>query len=370
MDTHRRLRRSPTLARATTLALVLSALTIAAFISSCSPRQTRERIVGGPVNARTIPATAPLPGLTAPPSQPPLLSPTPSSSPTPLPPAPTATSSPTSTETAPAPTISPTASVTDTPQTPRVISDGAVNLRAGPGRSYPVVATLHAGQVAAIVGRNAAGDWWQLAGIGGKRVWVADSVVRVIGPVDKVAVARDIPTAAPVPTAALRATAPPVAARAQSTKTPIPSGPDFKLASVRLWGAVENGGSFNGPLFNCGLGRVLHVYVIDSAGNPLNGVTVKSGTLPYEEEVTGLKGPGMAEFVLGEAKEVYVLRDAAGKEVTSDRSRGVSTMVYDIPVELLIHGGYCRDAQDCANYIAPCSCCHHYSWDVTFQRAD
>ena len=77
----------------------------------------------------------------------------------------------------------------------------------------------------------------------------------------------------------------------------------------------------------------------------------------------------MAEFVLGEAREVYVLRDAAGTEVTSDRSRGVSTMVYDIPAELLIHGGYCRDAQDCANFVAPCSCCHHYSWDVTFQRA-
>jgi hypothetical protein len=227
-----------------------------------------------------------------------------------------------------------------------------------------VVATLHAGQEAEIVGRNAAGDWWQVAEIGGKRVWVADSVVLAVGPVDKVAIARDIPTAPP------RATTPPVAARARPTETPIPSGPDFKLASVRLWGAVENGGSFNGPLFNCGLGRVLHVYVIDAAGNPLNGVTVKSGTLPYEEEVTGLKGPGMAEFVLGEAKEVYVLRDAAGTEVTSDRSRGVSTMVYDIPVELLIHGGYCRDAQDCANFVAPCSCCHHYSWDVTFQRTD
>jgi uncharacterized protein YraI len=299
MYPHKRLHRSLKPARALTLALVLTTLAIAAFISSsCSPGRTRERIPGGPVSARTIPATAPLPGLTTPTSQSPLPSPTISSSPSPPPsPTPTATLPP-PTETPPAPTISPTPSATDAPQTPRVIPDGGVNLRGGPGRSYPVVATLHAGQEAEIIGRNAAGDWWQVAGIGGKRAWVADSVVRVIGPVDKVAIARDIPTAAPVPTAALRATAPPVAARAQPTKTPIPSGPDFKLASVRLWGAVENGGSFNGPLFNCGLGRVLHVYVIDAAGNPLNGVTVKSGTLPYEEEVTGLKGPGMAEFVL------------------------------------------------------------------------
>jgi hypothetical protein len=226
-----------------------------------------------------------------------------------------------------------------------------------------VVGTLHAGQEAEIIGRNPTGDWWQLAWTDGNRVWVAGTVVRVLGPIDKVTPARDIPTAAP------RATAPPIAARSQPTRPPSASGPDFKLASVRLWDAIENGGSFDGPVFNCGLGRVLHVYVIDAAGNPLNGVTVKSATIPYEEEVTGLKGPGMAELVLGEAKEVYVLRDAAGSEVTSDRSRGVSTMVYDIPVELLIHGGYCRDAQDCANFVAPCSCCHHYSWDVTFQRA-
>jgi uncharacterized protein YraI len=269
-----------------------------------------------------------------------------------------------------APTSGPTASATHAPQTPRVVSDDDVNLRRGPGRSYPVVATLHAGQVAEVVGRNAAGDWWQLAWIGGNRVWVAGTVVRVLGPIDGVTLAGDIPAAPPVPTAAPRATALPAATRSRPAGTPNPSDPDFKLASVRLWDAIENGGSFDGPKFNCGLGRVLHVFVVDAAGNPLNGVTVKSATLPYEEAVTGLKGPGMAELVLGEAKEVYVLRDAAGREVTSDRSRGVSTMVYDIPVELLIQGGYCRDAQDCANFVAPCSCCYHYSWDVTFQRDD
>ena len=70
-----------------------------------------------------------------------------------------------------------------------------------------------------------------------------------------------------------------------------------------------------GPCSTAVWSRALHVYVVDAAGNPLNGVTVKSATIPYEEEMTGLKGPGMAEFVLGEAKEVYVLRDAAGTEV-------------------------------------------------------
>ena len=307
MELHRRLRRLVKPARAITLALALSALAIAAFIGGCSPGRTREQLPGSPVITRTIPAATPLPSLTAPPSQTPLPSPTATSSSTPPPLTSTETPPPT-TEKSPSPTISPTASATNAPETPRAVSDDDVNLRAGPGRSYPVVATLHAGQEAEIVGRNAAGDWWQLAWIGGNRVWVAGTVVRVLGPTEKMALARDIPTAAPVPTAAMRATAP-VAARSQPTRPPISTGPDFKLVSVRLWDAIENGGSFDGPLFNCGLERALHVYVVDAAGNRLNGVTVKSATIPYEEEVTGLKGPGMAEFVLGEAKEVYVLRE-------------------------------------------------------------
>ena len=118
-----------------------------------------------------------------------------------------------------------------------------------------MVATLHAGQEAEIVGRNAAGDWWQLAWIGGNRVWVAATVVQLLGPIAKVALTRDILTAAPIATAATRATAPPAAARSQPTRTPSATGPDFKLASVRLWDAIENGGSFDGTMFNCGLGR-------------------------------------------------------------------------------------------------------------------
>jgi hypothetical protein len=219
------------------------------------------------------------------------------------------------------------------------------------------VAALHPGQEARILGRNAAADWWQLAWAGGSRVWVAAAVVKGLGPVDTVALVEYIPTPPPAPTATRKPVGP--------TAT---SGAEFKLVSERLWDALENGGNFSGTRFTCGLARILHVYVVDPAGKPLDGIVVKSATIPYEEDVTGRKGPGMAEFVLGEAKEVYVLRDAAGREVTSDHSHGVSTMVYDIPVELLIQSGYCRDAQDCTSFVAACSCCHHYSWDVTFQR--
>ncbi len=355
MGKHRRLRCSVAPARVVVLTLALLALAILAFACGCSPGRNQERPTGEPVMARAIPPTVPpAPSLTAPQSPtllrllPPSASPLQASTATPLPP----TERPHS-------AVTPTASQTATPQAPHAVADGEVNLRDGPGRAYPVVATLHAGQEVEILGRNAAGDWWQLDWTGGGRVWVAATVVRVLGPTDTVVLIEDVLPPPPAPTVTPRPTAPAV--------TP---GPEFKLVGVRLWDAVENGGSFEDSVFNCGMGRVLHVYVKDAEGNRLDGVTVKSATMPYEEDVTGRKGPGVAEFVLGEAKEVYVLRDAAGREVISDRSGTVSTLVYDIPVELLIQGGYCRDAEDCANFVAPCSCCHHYSWDVTFQRAN
>ena len=340
--------------RAAVLAGALSVLAILTFAGSCTLGQYREPPTAAPTTAQVIaPTVAPSPLARWPAPRSPTVPPPPAS------PLPTGTAAPPTPTDKPTSTITPAASLTITPQTPRAVSDGEVNLRGGPGRAYPVVATLLAGQEAEILGRDANGDWWQLAWSGGHRVWVAATVVRVLGPTDTVTLVHDIPAPPPEPTRTPQPTVPVV--------TP---GPDFKLVSVRLWGAIENGGAFEGSVFHCGMGRVLHVYVIDEKGNRLDGVTVKSATMPYEEDVTGRKGPGVAEFVLGEAKEVYILRDAASREVSSDRSRGVSTLVYDIPVELLIQGGYCRDADDCASFVGVCSCCHHYSWDVTFQRTN
>ena len=219
--------------------------------------------------------------------------------PSPVPPSPTA--APTATPTTEPPTVTPqppTITPTPEPQQPRAVADSDVNLRGGPGKAYPVVGKLLAGQEVEILSRNASGDWWQLAWPGGKQAWVAGTVVQIVGPIDTVAVAKNIPappvqpTRAPQPTAAPKAPANP-----QPTK-----GPEYKLVGARLWGAIENGGSFDGPSYHCGMGRVLRVYVLDAVGNPLNGVTVKSASDPYEERVTGDKGSGMAEFVLGRGK--------------------------------------------------------------------
>ena len=164
-----------------------------------------------------------------------------------------------------------------------------------------------------VIGRNGDRTWWQVLLPNGNEGWVAASVTTVTGPVDSIAMAVNIP---PTPTQAPQPTAAPTL---QPTATPQPqaSGPEFKVASMRLWGVVENGGYLDGPSVHCGYRRDLWVYVLDSAGNRIDGVTVRSAVPPYEEDVTGSRGPGALQLVLGEAKEIYVIRDQGGREVTT-----------------------------------------------------
>lgn len=288
---------------------------------------------------------------------PPTPTPIPTSTPTPLPPTDTPTATPTA-----EPTATPTATPLPKPQA--IVSAQEANVRRGPGTGHPVVARLRQGEMVDLIGRNVDGTWWQVALATGEQGWINASLVSTIGPADAVEVAAVIPT--PPPAAAPRPTSPPAARPTQPP--PQPAGPTFRLVSVRLWGVQENGGYFDGPSLHCGFRRDLWVYVLDASGNRLNGVTIKSGVAPYEEEVSGNKGPGAAQFVLGEAKEVYVVRDVNGQDVTSDRAF-VSTIPRDIPNDQLIAAGYCKDEASCAELKNGYACAHHYSWDVVFQRS-
>ncbi len=66
--------------------------------------------------------------------------------------------------TAAAPTSQPTKSPTDTPveTRPYVVSSVSLNVRSGPGTSYPVIGRLAPGQKALVEGKNADGSWWQI----------------------------------------------------------------------------------------------------------------------------------------------------------------------------------------------------------------
>ena len=93
----------------------------------------------------------------------------------------------------PAPTPSPTA------QPEVVVANPRVNVRSEPSPDAPVLGQVLSGARLQIIGRNEAGDWWQVCCFEGNSVWIADEVVQAQGPLELVALSPDLPTATPVP---------------------------------------------------------------------------------------------------------------------------------------------------------------------------
>jgi hypothetical protein len=286
-------------------------------------------------------------------------------SPTLEPPSPTVASTDTPvppTATSPATAAASTVTATAATQ-PRVVAEDTANLRSGPGKAYPLVGRLNAGESAEIIARNASGDWWQLAWGGQGSAWVAGTTVKVQGPIDTVAVAKNVPPPPAPPTAPPPTKTPPTKA------PPAPAGPDFRLVSKRLFTPEENGGGHDGPTTLCGNNHTLYLTVLDAAGNPLNGVTVKDVN-GATERVSGDKGPGKLDFDLWwPGIDVVVVRDVDGRQVTSDVGRDIKVDTGAIPDEVLIAARYCTDPESCAHIKGECGCCHHLSWEAVFQRA-
>jgi len=121
---------------------------------------------------------------------------------TPLPP----TGTPPPTATPGPPTATPTAANTPLPPVVVKVSVDKANVRQGPGTAYPVVTQLDADTEVTVVGRNHAGDWWKICCVNGADVWIADSVVKVEGPLwlvpEATGIAPPPPTAAPTNTPA------------------------------------------------------------------------------------------------------------------------------------------------------------------------
>lgn len=116
---------------------------------------------------------------------------------------------------------------TPEPEARAVVTSPLVNVRAGPGTQYDLAGQVDRGAEFRIVGKNPAGDWWQICCVDDRTVWIAGFLVDATGPVDSVAVASDIPAAPPTPTPApvvVQPTAPP--APAAPTATPAPAEPE------------------------------------------------------------------------------------------------------------------------------------------------
>jgi hypothetical protein len=99
----------------------------------------------------------------------------------------------------PPPTATSTATGTPLPPVMVEVTVDQANVRQGPGTTYPIVTRLDAGTTVTVVGRNRAGDWWKICCVNGSDVWIADSVVRVTGPLWTVPEVTNIPPAPPAP---------------------------------------------------------------------------------------------------------------------------------------------------------------------------
>jgi hypothetical protein len=274
---------------------------------------------------------------------------------------PTATLIP-ATPTATVTLIPPTASPTPTPPQPHVMADSDVNLRSGPGKAYPVVGKLRAGQEVNIIGRNGSGDWWQLSLGGTDQAWAAGTVVKVLGPIDTVAVAQNIPPPPPTNTPAAPPPPPP------PTVPPKPAV-DYVVRSLRLRPVGQDAQRCTGGEHN------IFVTVVDPAGNPLDGVRVRE-LFTGQINVTGSQGKGVGraqwDIYRGGGGQLDIV-DEAGNRI-SEVTRGMSDDWPDF--DLMRDAGYCG----CKPHPDDASCeadlrnhtylfaVGHYVYDVVFQR--
>ncbi len=99
------------------------------------------------------------------------------------------------------------------------LQDSRLNLRSGPGVAYPVVAKAEPGSRWAVVGRNAAADWFQLRALhGGDSTWAAATYLQIAGDAATLPAITDLP-APPEPT--VRTLMPtPAASTASAVATP------------------------------------------------------------------------------------------------------------------------------------------------------
>lgn len=160
----------------------------------------------------------------------PTFTPTPLSTdtPTPVPPTPTPVDTPT--PEVPTPTPEPPTPTPETKPVAVVTGSAQVNVRSGPGTAYPQVGQVTGGTELEIVGRNEAGDWWQVCCVNGQEVWVVARLVSVRGDTSAVQVAANIPALPPTPTP--RPAAPRPTPRPQPAQPTSPPAPSFQFVQI------------------------------------------------------------------------------------------------------------------------------------------
>ncbi|MEZ4582687.1 MAG: SH3 domain-containing protein, partial [Caldilineaceae bacterium] len=142
------------------------------------------------------------------------------------PPAQEAAPAPESPEATPTPEPAPEPTATPTPEAkPQfVVTQDIVNVRQGPGTTYGIVGSVNNGTPLDIIGKNEAGDWWQICCVNGEPGWIFGQLGSA-SDTETVAVAQNIPPApAPQPVAAAPAPQPEPAQEEAAAPPPQPQG--------------------------------------------------------------------------------------------------------------------------------------------------
>lgn len=95
------------------------------------------------------------------------------------------------------------------------------NLRNGPGTNYGIAGAAQVGDTFEVVGKNAAGDWWQICCVNGQQAWIFGQLGTVTNS-ESVAIAQNIPEPPPTPVPAPTA----VPAPTQAPAAPAPAEPE------------------------------------------------------------------------------------------------------------------------------------------------
>lgn len=226
-----------------TLARMIGAVTGRFGDPSPTPVSVRTRAL---VAAAIPVAPTPTPG--------PIDTPTPTFTPT-LPPA----TVPPATVPPPSPTVPPTAS--PTPVVPQVSAASEVNVRSGPGTSYPIVGSLAANSTMPVTGRNQDSSWWQVRQANGQSGWVASWVVE----------ARDVAGLPVAPAPPLEEQPAPVSVPEDTAgPPPVPSAEfDYLLAEF-----------YNSPTTNSFL--TIYVAIVDPKEIPVGDMKVVGTRLDHD----------------------------------------------------------------------------------------
>ncbi len=153
-----------------------------------------------------------------------------------------------------------------TPEVARaVVTSPQINVRTGPSTDYALAGQVNRGEELTIVGRNDAGDWFQVCCVGGQTVWVAAWLVDTVGPVESVGVVANLapppPTNTPVPAAPTNTPAP-----AEPTPTSAPAYLFTQYGNLLPRQSSNQVITFWGGLFNSNLDGAVGGYILVAEG--------------------------------------------------------------------------------------------------------